>query len=256
MSHRSTRPQGLPETTEGLRELLTLPGADGQRARDGAQSAHRQSVGLFIPTALMAILLPLGGYLYISGTVTAVWQPLGATGPGIPVAALPGLAIVVVMAILLPRNLRRARRATDDYNSGLGLEITATPQSILLPRVGTGGVGHHLVGPTTMEGMRHGRAVTVDMNAGSTAVLVAAPTQAFTAAAGSDRIEPAAPAPQWALEALRRVPQDPRWRKVHVEAGPGGIRVDRKGSALDGEWMLDLWLAETLAQAGEAHPAR
>jgi hypothetical protein len=247
---------GLPETTEGLRQLLTLPGADGRRARAGAERAHRQSVGLFIPTALIAILLPLGGYLYISGAVTGVWQPLGETGPGIPVAALPGLAMVVVMALMLPRNMRRARQATDDYNSGLGLAITATPQSILLPRVGTGGVGHHIVGPTTMEGIRHGHAVTVDMNSGSTAVLVAVPTQPFTAAAGDDRIEPGDPAPQWAIDALRRVPQDRRWRRVQVDAGPAGIRVDRRGSALDGEWMLDLWLAETLASASEAHQAR
>ena len=181
----------LPKTPEGMQAMLALPGADGQRAQQGAQRAHRQSIGLFIPTALIAILLPLGGYLYISGTVTGVWQPFGETGPGIPVAALPGLAMVLVMALLLPFNMKRAREAADDYNSALGLRITATPRSILLPRIGTDGIGHHIVGPTTMEGVRHGRPVVVDAYSGSTAVLVATPDRAVPAhgqgRAGPDR---------------------------------------------------------------------
>ncbi len=239
----------LPKTPEGMQAMLALPGADGQRAQQGAQRAHRQSIGLFIPTALIAILLPLGGYLYISGTVTGVWQPFGETGPGIPVAALPGLAMVLVMALLLPLNMKRAREAADDYNSALGLRITATPRSILLPRIGTDGIGHHIVGPTTMEGVRHGRPVVVDAYSGSTAVLVATPTEPFRLTAKDGRVQTDGPAPPWVLQALGRVPSDARWHKVRVEGGPSGIRADRKGSALDSDWMLDLWLAETLADA-------
>ncbi len=50
----------LPQTPQGMQAALTLPGADGQRARSGAKRAHKQSIGLFIPTALIAVLLPLG----------------------------------------------------------------------------------------------------------------------------------------------------------------------------------------------------
>lgn len=244
----------LPTTTEGLQALLTLPGTDGERSRAGARRAHRQSIGLFIPTALIAILLPLGGYLYISGTVTEVWQPFGDTGIGIPVAALPGLAMVVIMALMLPFNLKRGRAAVDDINSGLGLAITAMPASILLPRIGTEGIGHHIVGPTTMEGIRYGRPVTVDAYSGSTAVLVGTATPPFRLRAEDGVMAPEGPVPQWVPGVLARVPSDPRWHKVHLAAGPQGIRVDRKGSALDSDWMLDLWLAERLAEA--AQPAR
>ncbi len=239
----------LPKTPEAMQAMLTLPGSDAARQRAGARSSHRQSIGLFIPTALIAVALPLGGYLYVSGTVTGVWQPLGETGPGIPVAALPGLALVVVMVLMLPFNMKRARQAADDYNSGLGLSITATPRSILLPRIGTDGIGHHVVGPTTMEGVRHGRPVAVDAYAGSTAVLVAAPTEPFRLKAAASRMQPDGQVPGWVLSALARVPPDSRWHKVTVQAGPEGIRADRRGSALDSDWMLDLWLAEHLADA-------
>ncbi|MEZ5119927.1 MAG: hypothetical protein R2686_08500 [Candidatus Nanopelagicales bacterium] len=239
----------LPQTVEGMQAMLTLPGADRQRARSGARRAHRQSVGLFIPTALIAILLPLGGYLYISGTVTQIWQPFGDSGIGIPVAALPGLAMVLVMVLLLPSNMRRARQAADDYNSGLGLRITATPASILLPRIGTDGVGHHVVGPTTMEGIRYGRPVVVDAYSGKTAVLVRAATEPFRVVGKHGRVETDGAAPAWLADALPQVPPDPRWHKVSLVGGPSGIRADRKGSALDSEWMADLWLAEFLADA-------
>ncbi|MCU0295340.1 MAG: hypothetical protein MUD05_04705 [Candidatus Nanopelagicales bacterium] len=244
----------LPTTTEGMQAMLTLPGADGERSRSGARRAHKQSIGLFIPTALIAILLPLGGYLYVSGTVTEVWQPFGETGIGVPVAALPGLAMVLVMALMLPANLKRGRAAVDDINSGLGLKISAMPKSILLPRIGTEGIGHHVVGPTTMEGIRYGRPVTVDAYSGSTAVLVGAATTPFQLRAKDGAMAPDGTVPAWVNQVLATVPSDPRWHKVQLNAGPQGIRVDRKGSALDSDWMLDLWLAERLADA--AQPGR
>jgi len=239
----------LPQTPQGMQAALTLPGADGERARSGAKRAHKQSIGLFIPTALIAILLPLGGYLYISGTVTGVWQPFGETGIGIPIAALPGLAMVLVMALMLPFNMRRAREATDDYNSGLGLRISATPKSILLPRIGTDGIGHHVVGPTVMEGERYGRHVVMEAYSGSTAVLVQAPTEPFRLTGSGGRVSADGPVPGWVNQALTRVPSDSRWHKVTIEGGPAGIRADRKGSALDSDWLVDLWLAEVLADA-------
>ncbi len=239
----------LPQTPEGMQAALTLPGADGQRARSGAKRAHKQSIGLFIPTALIAILLPLGGYLYISGTVTGVWQPFGETGPGIPVAAMPGLAMVLVMALMLPFNMRRAREAADDYNSGLGLQISATPKSILLPRIGTDGIGHHVVGPTVMQGERYGRQVMMEAYSGSTAVLVAAPTEPFRLTGSGGRVQADGAVPEWVSLALAPVPSDSRWHKVTIVGGPDGIRADRKGSALDSDWLVDLWLAEVLADA-------
>jgi hypothetical protein len=242
-------PEGrLPLTHEELMATLALPGSDAARSQAGAEGARRFSIGLFIPTALIAILLPLGGYLYVSGAVTGVWQPLGETGPGIPVAAIPGLVLVLVLLVLLPRNLRRARQLTDDYNSALGLGIVATPSVILLPRIGTDGIAAHTVGPTSFEGDRHGRHVVVDAYAGSTAVLVQKPVDAFevNGDGGMLRIEAG---PAWLAQALADVPADDRWRRMRMRGSGQGIQVDRKGSAVDSEWLLDLWLAEHVASA-------
>lgn len=235
----------LPQTPEQLMAALTLPGADAARARAGAQGSRRFSIGLFIPTALVAILLPLGGYLYVSGTVTQVWQPLGETGPGIPVAALPGLAVVLLLLAALPRNMGRARSLADDYNSGLGLAISRTPSIILLPRVGTDGVGAHTIGPTTFEGDRYARHVVVDAYAGSTAVPVQQHTDTFEVVGKDGRLQ-VEQGPAWVQSVLAGVPQDPRWHKVRIRGSAQGVLAERRGSALDSDWMLDLWLAERL----------
>lgn len=241
----------LPQTHEQLMAALTLPGADADRSQRGAQGSRRFSIGLFIPTALVAILLPLGGYLYVSGTVTGVWQPFGPSGIGIPVAALPGLAVVLLLLVLLPRNMKRAKALTDDYNSGLGLQITATPSVILLPRVGTDGVGAHTVGPTTFEGQRYGRHVIVEANAGSTAVLVEQSVPSVRVDAEGGRLV-LREGPPWVGDVLSRIPRDDRWKRMRVQGSGDGLLITRKGSAVDSDWMLDLWLAETLLDAQPA----
>lgn len=236
----------VPRTPEQLLAALTLPGADGARSRAGAEGSRRFSIGLFIPTALVAVLLPLGGYLYVTGTVSGVWQPLGETGPGIPVAALPGLVVVLVLLAMLPTNLRKARGLSDDYFSGTGLAISRTPSVILLPRIGTDGVGAHTVGPTTFEGQRYGRHVVVQAYAGSTAVLVAAPTPAFEAV-GEDKRLRLISGPAHVQAVLDAIAEDPRWKRVRISGDQDGVRVNRRGSAVDSDWMLDLWLAEQVA---------
>lgn len=238
----------IPATHEQLMAALTLPGADAARSQRGADGSRRFSIALFIPTALMAILLPLGGYLYVSGAVTAQWQPFGPTGIGIPVAALPGLAVLLLLLIALPRNLKRARALTDDYNAGLGLKITTTPSVILLPRVGTQGVGAHTVGPTTFEGQRYGRHVIVEANAGTTAVLVGQSVPTIRIAGNGGRLV-LDEGPQWVAATVAQIPPDERWKHMRLEGSNDGLIVRRKGSAVDSDWMLDLWLAEVLLDA-------
>lgn len=227
---------------------LTLPGADSARSAAGAAASRRFSIGLFGPTALVAILLPLGGWLYISGTVTGVWQPFGPTGVGIPVAALPGLVVVLLLVGALPFNMRKGRRISDDYLSGLGLRITQTPSIILLPRIGTDGVGAHTVGPTTFEGDRYGRHVIVDAYAGSTAVLVASPVPPLTLEGKGGQLH-VNEGPGWLQSAIAGIPADDRWARMRVSGSASGLQVDRKGSAVDSDWMLDLWLAERILAA-------
>lgn len=43
------------------------------------------------------------------------------------------------------------------------------------------------------------------------------------------------------------MPNSVRWNGVHGGGGPDGIAIERKGSKT-GDWMVDLWLAERLAE--------
>lgn len=242
----------LPASADGMRALLALPDPDGRagaRSRRGQRAAWSFALAHWIPTALVAVLLPLSGLLFVSGVVDETWRPFGETGPGIPVASIPGLAIVALMVVLLPRTLGRARAIADDHLAPLGLRITHTPTSILLPRVGTEGVGHHVVGPTTMEGRRHGRPVVVEAHSNRTAVLVASPVAPFEARGDDRRLVLRAGEAPWLSPALAALPADRRWKPVTVRGGADGIRVDRPGSGASEAWLTDLWLAERLADA-------
>ena len=53
-------------------------------------------------------------------------------------------------------------------------------------------------------------------------------------------------APPAAAEALKSVPNSPRWNGLKGRAGPDGIELEHKGVS-HGDWLLDLWLAERLA---------
>lgn len=247
----SLDPYRAPVSPQDLSAVLALPdgGSASRRHRKAQSDAYRFAWAQWIPMAAAAILLPLAGFLWVTGAVPGVWQPFGPAGIGIPVAALPGLAIVAVLFLLLPWTMRRARQISDDHHAPLGLSIAGTPDVILLPRVGTGGIGAHTVGPTTFAGQRYGRDVVVDAYAGSSAVLVRSAGPAYELSGRKDRLiatTTGPPAP--VTDYLNALTPDPRLNRITVTSGPAGIRVDRSGSSLDQGWLFDLWLAERLAE--------
>lgn len=250
-THVPTGPSDQPpKTDEELMAVLALPDEDGTRAsrrRQAASESYGFTWAQWLPLAATAVLLPLAGFLWVTGAVPQVWQPLGPTGPGIPVAAIPGLVIVVILFLLLPRTLRRARQISDDYNAPLGLAIDKTPQVILLPRVGTGGVGAHIVGPTTFAGRRYGRDVLIDTYAGSSAVLVGCETAEFTLAGDRGPLTVETGVAPAAVAAFLANLDDSRFNGIRIAADPSGIRIDRRGASHKQGWLLDLWLAERLA---------
>jgi hypothetical protein len=262
------RPGPAPALTAGERAELLEPGPSRDPERlaaalslsgvgtvdAAAEAAWRFNLGMFVPAAVVAIVLPLAGLLFVSGAVPGVWSPLGATGPGIPVAAIPGLLIVLVLVVLLPRTMGRARRLGDDHLAPLGLHIDKTPGSTVLPRIGTGGLGHHVVGPTVFVGDRHGRHVTVAIESGTSVVQVAATVDDFVLQGKKGALVAKGGLPGAVASELTTIPRDPRWTRLTVIGGGEGIEVQRRGRSQDQGWLADLWLAERLAAAVAAAP--
>jgi hypothetical protein len=128
------------------------------------------------------------------------------------------------------------------------LDITIEPKSVQPFRLGPG-----VHGATAFAGERHGRRVTVRMPADESTramcqVLVEARAPEFEFRSRDGRLKAGDGAPPAAAEALKSVPNSPRWNGLKGRAGPGGVEVEHKGVG-HGDWLLDLWLAERLAAA-------
>ena len=128
------------------------------------------------------------------------------------------------------------------------LQITIEPKSVAPFRLGPG-----VHGATVFEGKRHGRDVTVRMPADESTrsmcqVRIATPAPEFEFKTRDGRLKAADGAPAAAAEALKSVPNSPRWNGLKGKAGPEGIEVEHKGVG-HGDWLLDLWLAERVAAA-------
>ena len=128
------------------------------------------------------------------------------------------------------------------------LQITIEPKSVAPFRMGPG-----VHGATEFAGERHGRKVTVRMPADESTrsmcqVRVEARAPEFEFRTRDGRLKAADGAPAAAAEALKSVPNSPRWNGLRGKAGANGIEVEHKGVG-HGDWLLDLWLAERLARA-------
>ena len=128
------------------------------------------------------------------------------------------------------------------------LQVTIEPKSVAAFRMGAG-----VHGATAFAGKRHGRSVAIRMPADESArslcqvhVSGAAPEYEFRCRDG--RLKAVDGAPPAVAQALKSVPNSPRWNGLKGTAGPEGIEIEHKGVG-HGDWLLDLWLAERLADA-------
>lgn len=109
--------------------------------------------------------------------------------------------------------LDQAYERVDRAMAPLGLSVTETPTITIDPRyIAPLRFGPKIRGELVVEGERHGRPVHVRMGQSTGA------------------------------------PNSTRWNGVHGGGGEDGIAVERKG-AQQGDWLLDLWVAERLADA-------
>ena len=217
---------------------------DALRARKDIWGAARGSMrlGMLIclliflavpPIYLLDTFVPLliGAPLIV---LIALWKGLPMIGGGGDVAK----AYEAANRAMAPLGLELTER----------LQITIEPKSVAPFRMGPG-----VHGATEFAGERHGRQVTVRMPADESTramcqvrVASAAPEFEFRTRDGRLKAEDGAPAA--VAEALKSVPNSPRWNGCRGKAGAEGIEVEHKGVG-HGDWLLDLWLAERLAAA-------
>jgi hypothetical protein len=117
---------------------------------------------------------------------------------------------------------------------------------------GGGGLQSRITGAMEMQGDRYGRHVTLRHIAGgrhpSKVTVAIGGDGAFEVRSRDGRLKAADGAPEAVAALVKSLPSSVRWQGAHVKVSGGVIKVDRK-SAAQGDSMLDLWLAERIAEA-------
>jgi len=151
-------------------------------------------------------------------------------------------------------DLDQAYDLADRAMAPLGLAATERPEIRIEPKsVAPLRLGPGIHGAVVLEGERHGRPVSVRMPAdegvrSKCEVRVGVDSPSFEFRTRDGRLKAEDGAPPTVVAALKAVPNSTRWNGVRGEGGADGIAVERKGVG-SGDWLLDLWLAERLADA-------
>lgn len=211
------------------------------KARAAGWEAGRRSQNLAMLATLLIFLTVPTIYL------TESFVPLLIGGPLIALAAIWGS----VRALMPGGELDRGYESVGRAMAPLGLEVTERPSvSIEMRDPVTPRMGPKIRGALVLSGERHERAVSARLGggkSGASEVTIAAPTPEFEAKARDGKVRPGKETPGAVAAALNAVPASTRWKRVRVEGGPQGILVARSGGG-QGDWLLDLWLAERIAE--------
>ena len=214
------------------------------RARKDVWGAARGSMRLGMLICVLIFLAVPPIYLFDTFVPLLIGAPLIAL-----IALVKGLPMVGGGG-----DVAKSYEAANRAMAPLGLELTERLQITIEPKsVAPFRMGPGVHGATEFAGERHGRKVTVRMPADESTrslcqvrVEVRAPEFEFRTRDG--RLKATDGAPAAVAEALKSVPNSPRWNGLRGKAGPDGIEVEHKGVG-HGDWLLDLWLAERLAAA-------
>lgn len=199
-------------------------------------------LGMLI-TALIFLSVPP---IYLFDT----WVPFLIGTPIIVLCAIYGAIRAIAPGGYVDQGFDRA----DVAMAPLGLAIAERPEIRMRSRGPfQPGFSARLDGALVMTGTRHGRQVTITRPPLEgikpvSQTLVAASAPEFTMKSRDGRIKAAEGAPDAVVAALKAVPASTRWNGVTGSGSAAGISFERKGDTGD-DWMLDLWLAERLADA-------
>ena len=240
--HAIENPAALEEAELWAAMAVRPIDRDAIRARKSIWSTARGSQNTAMLVTLLIFLAVPPIYLFDTFVPLFVGFPL-----------IAGIALYKSVR-LLGGGFEQAYATAGRAMAPLGLDVTEHPDLTIEPRyVGPTTMGPRLRGALVMAGERHGRPVSVRMPSTGgvrtpSTVRLGAPPSAFEFKARDGRLKAADGAPAAVLDVLARVPSSTRWNGVSGSGGGEWIEVARKSSK-SGDWLLDLWLAERLADA-------
>jgi hypothetical protein len=196
--------------------------------------------------------------MLISGLIFLSVPPVYLLDTFIPLivggSLIAGIALLKSASLMSSGgDLEKAYDLASRAMAPLGLEVVERPTVTIEPKsVAPFRMGPTIRGALVLEGRRHGRDVTIRMPAGgiraASDVSIAGATPEFEYKARDGRLKAANGAPAAVAAALKAVPNSPRWNGVRGGGDADGVVVGRKGAA-SGDMLLDLWLAERLADS-------
>jgi hypothetical protein len=215
---------------------------DAIKARKQIWATARGSINTAMLVCLLIFLAVPPIYLFDT------FVPLFVGGP-----LIAGIALWKSLR-LLGGGFDEAYETAGRAMAPLGLDVVEHPDLTIEPKyVAPLRMGPALHGALVMAGERHGRPVSVRMPSTGgvrtpSTVRVGVHPTAFEFKARDGRLKAADGAPEAVRALLAGVPNSPRWNGVSGSGGGEWIEVARKSSK-SGDWLLDLWLAERLADA-------
>ncbi|MFL5823132.1 MAG: hypothetical protein ACJ764_06795 [Solirubrobacteraceae bacterium] len=233
-------------TDSELYAALALTPIDSEALRARAEMWDRERkgthTGIVICVLIFASVLPV--YLLQTFVPLLIGAPL-----------IAGIALYKSSRLLVNgQGLDGAYDLSDQVMAPLGLSVTERYNISFEPRVAQGGWHAATRGALEMQGERYGRRVTIRTPAtggvrSPRSVRVTTPSrQRFELSGRGGRIAPKGSVPAALAETLSSLPASDAWNGVRVHMEGGVVSVDRK-SAQGRDPLLDLWLAEHIADA-------
>jgi hypothetical protein len=217
--------------------------ADAVKARKEVWGMARQSIRLGMVICLLIFISVPPIYLFDTFVPLVIGAPL-----------IAGIALWNSVRLLMSGgDIDKAYETSSRAMAPLGLSVAERPDVVIEPKSAAPlrmGPGIH--GELVMAGERHGRQVAVRMPADGgpdSEVHLALDAPEFEFRARDGRLKAKDGAPRAVADALKGVPNSPRWNGVRGKAGEGELEIERKRSGNPSDWLLDLWLAERLAEA-------
>ena len=237
--------EGLPgikslKSWNTLHQAMTLSGGNVQEFIKNAQRANRPIIVWYGTINLLAcwILAPI--ILAALGIISEDAQDVqGLIWFG---GIFVGIVLqLVVTYVVLGWGGGASEKA---YLAPLGLAVTRVP-GLELDVIALMGGGQRLIpdGPAIVEGERYGRLVHIETIDKHSLTVLQARLPEFEVQSKDGKLIPNEGAPQAVAKALKSLRKAKRWKGIKVNAGPGGIGIQRysKGTNM---WLYDLWLAE------------